>query len=306
MPLVVRNLHKRYGRVTAVQGVSFELREGSVLGLVGPNGAGKTTTIKSILGFVRPQAGEILVDGLPAWSREARRKLGYVPELPEAPLWLTPRRLLELLAEMEGLPRTEARREAERALEELGLVDHADKRLGALSKGLRKRVLIAQSLLNIEAKRYILMDEPMSGLDPEWVSRLRGLIRRLREQGVGILVSSHLLRELEGLADEVVIISRGRVVYKGGLEELAARMKVGGVVEARVSDARRVAEVLRSSGLVERVEVEGDVVRAWVARDADTSSVVKLIYDAGVNVLSVEAKRVSLEDAYRRLVSEAR
>ncbi len=302
MPLVVRDLHKRYGRrVYAVRGVSFTLEEGSVMGLVGPNGAGKTTTIKCILGLVRPTRGEILVDGEPSTAPSARVKLGYVPELPDAPQWMTPLELLEMLGRLEGLSAVEARRRAVELLREVGLSEAASRKIGALSKGMRKRLLIAQALLNTSSKRYILMDEPMSGLDPEWVEWVRSVVRRLRGEGVAVLISSHLLRELEGLVDTVTVIYAGRVVYQGGLSELMEAAG-GPVVEARVSDPEKVRALLESHNLVARVEVEGDTVRAYLKRGADPFEVVEAIRSSGVRVLSVEAKSFSLEELYRRLV----
>jgi len=302
MPLVVRDLHKRYGRrVYAVRGVSFTLEDGSVMGLLGPNGAGKTTTIKCILGLVRPTRGEILVDGEPSSSPRARVKLGYVPELPDAPGWMKPLELLEMLGRLEGLGAGEARAAARRALEEVGLLDHAESKIASLSKGMRKRLLIAQAILNTSSKKYILMDEPMSGLDPEWIEWVRRLVRRLRSEGVAVLISSHLLRELEGLVDTVTVIYKGRVIYQGGLESLAA-MAGGPVVEVRCSDPSRLAEAVREAGLAERVEVEGDVVRIYARKGVEASRIVELVYKSGVKVISVEAKSFSLEELYRRLV----
>jgi len=295
---VVENLVKRYGRKVAVDGVSFTLEPGSVVGLVGPNGAGKSTTIKCILGLVRPNSGRILVDGVPVSRPEARKLLGYVPEVPEAPSWMTPLEFLEVLALLEGFSRTEARRVARSLLEEFGLSGKAGERIGRLSKGMRKRLLIAQALIG--EKRYVLMDEPFSGLDPDWVSRARSIVRRLRGDGVGVLLSSHLLRELEDLVDGVVFIYNGRVVYRGDMEGLR-ELVGGGMVEARVSDARRVAELVESSGLARRVEVEGDVVRIYLRPDADAGDVARLIYSTGVKVYSLEAKSVSLEEAYKVL-----
>ncbi len=301
MPLVVEGLWKRYGRVEAVKGISFTVEPGRVVGLVGPNGAGKTTTIKCILGLVRPTAGRVLVDGESVESPRARRLLGYVPELPDAPGWMTPRELLAYLGELEGLRGGELSRRVEELLGEWGLREYADRRISGLSKGTRKRVLIAQSLLNMGEKRYILMDEPMSGLDPVWVERLRSLVRSLKSSGVGVLISSHLLRELEGLVDDVVVIVGGRVVFSGSLGDMA-RLGRGEVVEARVSDPERAASLVRGSGLASSVEVEGDLVRIRLREGVRASEVLRVLEEGGVEVKTFEAKQVSLEEVYRRLV----
>ncbi len=298
MPLVVKDLVKRYGRKLAVANVSFTLEPGRVLGLIGPNGAGKTTTIKCILGLVRPTRGTILVDDIPHTRPEARKLLGYVPEVPQAPPWMKSVEFLEILGLLEGLSRSEARLQALEALEEVGLRDKAWESIGSLSKGMRKRLVIAQALLT--GKKYVLMDEPFSGLDPEWVSRARSIVRRLRSEGMGVLLSSHLLRELEELVDDVVFIYKGRIVYRGdisGLREVVG----GGVVEARVSDPKRVAELVESSGLARRIIVEGDVVRIYLKPDIEPGEVAKLLYSSGVRVYNLEAKSVSLEEAYEIL-----
>ncbi len=301
MPLVVEGLRKRYGRVEAVKGVSFRVEPGRVVGLVGPNGAGKTTTIKCILGLVRPTAGRILVDGESVESPRVRRLLGYIPELPDAPGWMTPRELLAYLGELEGLGGAELSRRVSDLLREWGLAEYADRRISGLSKGTRKRVLIAQALLNLHDKRYILMDEPMSGLDPVWVEKLRSLVRSLRSRGVGVLISSHLLRELEGLVDDIVVIAGGRVVFSGSLSEMAERVK-GEVVEARVSDPGLAARLVREAGLASSVEVEGDLLRIRLREGARASDVLRVLEEGGVEVRTFEAKRVSLEEVYRRLV----
>ena len=161
--LVVEGLRKRYGRVVAVDGVSFSVPQGKIVGFIGPNGAGKTTTIKSILGLVRPNEGRVSVNGVDAWRvPSVKRLLGYVPELPEAPGWMTACGLLEKLGVLDGLGFNEARRVAKSVLNELGLGDKCDIAISRLSKGERKRVLIAQAML-VEHE-YYLLDEPLTGL----------------------------------------------------------------------------------------------------------------------------------------------
>jgi len=299
--LVVENLVKKYGYFRAVEGVSFRLSEGEVLGLVGPNGAGKTTTIKSIVGLVRPSGGRIEVDGRdPQRDPGARRLLGYAPEAPDAPRWARVCDFMEALAEVDGFRGPERRRVVEEALEAMGVGGLCHRRLGELSKGQRKRVLIAQALL--PGRKYYLFDEPFTGLDPEWVAAVRELIVGLARGG-GVLVSSHILRELQDIVDRVVVVARGRVVFEGSLRELAEAAGVGAVVVVRSREAERLARALGERGF--RVRVVAGAVHVELGEGVDPGEVLSLARELGVPVEGFEYRQVSLEDAYLRLVGGA-
>ncbi|MEB3780295.1 MAG: ABC transporter ATP-binding protein [Desulfurococcales archaeon] len=298
--IVVEGLRKRYKRSIAVDGLSLEIPESRITGLVGPNGAGKTTTIKCILGLVRPDSGKILVDGVDVVrSEEAKGKLGYTPETPEAPSWLTSCELLETLARLDGLGPHEARPAARRALERLGVDDLCNRRLGELSKGQRKRVLIAQVLLS--DKKYVLMDEPFTGLDPEWVAGVRKIILELRSEGRGVLVSSHILKELEEIIDQVVIIRKGKTMFQGTLEELSEKVAGERILLLKAKDPAKAANIVRERGLLRHVEVTSTSVKGILAGDADPSEIVKELVMNGVEILGFEVRGVSLEEAYMRL-----
>jgi len=299
--LEVRSLKKRYGPIVALRGVSLRLEPGEILGLIGPNGAGKTSLIKSVMGIVVPDAGEILVDGVPAASPRGKRLLAYSPEAPIGPSWARVCELLERLAWIEGVPSGEARRQARRAAEALGLEGLCDRRLGWLSKGQRKRVMIAQALLP-EAKKYYLLDEPLTGLDPEWVARTREIIVQLARSGAGVLVSSHILRELEAVVNKVAIIRRGQLVFYGTLDELASRVGQRPVLVLRVGDISGARSVLE--GLGYRPVLEGGAaIRVDLDSVEDADRIIDALRKAGVKLLGYEVKEASLEDAYLRLVS---
>lgn len=296
----VRNLVKRYRYLTAVDNVSFELGEGEVLGLVGPNGAGKTTTIKSILGLVVPDQGSILVDGVdPLRDPSVKRKIAYVPEIPQAPEWATVCGLLESLGVLEGLSRVEARRRALEALEEFGVRSLCNRKMKMTSKGQRKRILLAQAVLT--DKSYVLLDEPVSGLDPEWVAAVRRKILEWRNSGIGVLVSSHILKELQEIVDRVVILSKGRKVFEGTLRELASIVGVKGIVTITTPAAPDAARILENEGY-KVLSVTGKTLRVEVENESSPKRILGLLEERGISIEGFEYREASLEDAYMRLV----
>jgi len=300
MTLEAKDLYKTYSYVKALQGLSFALREGEVLGFIGPNGAGKSTTIKTIAGLVIPDRGEVLVDGEDALQNPyARRSVGYVPELPNAPPWARVCDFLVRLARLEGVPEREARVHARRALERLGVDELCNRKFRHTSKGQKKRILLAHALMT--PKRYMLLDEPITGLDPEWVAETRKIIYELRSNGSGVLVSSHILRELEEVVDRVIIISRGVKVFEGTLQELAAKAGTGKVVVLRPSSVEAALRVLEQAGLAD-AEVVGNKVRVFLPDDWTPTRLINLLEEAGVLVHEFEYSESRLEDAYLRLV----
>lgn len=209
---------KRYGGRTALVDVSLAAEEGTALGLLGPNGAGKTTTLRLLLGFCRPTSGTVRLHGLNPEQSAAREGLGYLPERLVLPDRMTVRRLLDLHARLAGLGGADADERIAEVLEQVGVADRARDRLGGLSKGLRQRVGFAQAFLG--PPRLLLLDEPTSGLDPIGIRDAREWIAQARERGCTVLVSSHVLSEVERLCDQVAILHEGRVVANGSLAEV--------------------------------------------------------------------------------------
>ncbi|WP_062661850.1 ABC transporter ATP-binding protein [Aeropyrum camini] len=241
------SLSKRFGRRHAYRDVEFSFASG-VLGVLGPNGAGKTTLLKTILGLVKPTDGKILVEGVDPRSPEFERlmpKIGYVPELPEAPLWTTPCMLLETLARLEGYSGVDARVRAGEALELVGLGAECGTPIGRLSKGARKRVLVAQAFLG--ERELLVLDEPYTGLDPEWVFRVRELVRAAAREGATVIVSSHILRELEDLATHILVLRTAPLFY-GTVEEFRAWLSGPPRVILSAGEPRRAVEVLKREG----------------------------------------------------------
>ncbi|PSQ32443.1 ABC transporter ATP-binding protein [Halobacteriales archaeon QS_9_70_65] len=258
----VRDLRKEYGGFVAVDGISFGVDPGEVFGIVGPNGAGKTTTLKSVAGLVEPTDGVVEVDGAPADARETRRRLGFLPE--ESPLYeeMSALSYLRFFADLYDVPRDVADTRIHDALDRLEL-DHRRRPLGDTSKGMRRKVAIARSLVN--DPDVVVYDEPASGLDPLTTNYVVEFTRELADEGRTVVFSAHNLYHVEEVCDRVAIMNEGAVVAKGRLEELRERY---GRTEYHVYTTVEVPEAVAENGRYRRV-VEGmdDVRRVETAAE---------------------------------------
>ena len=282
-------LRKRYRRQTAVDGVSFTVGRGEVVGLLGPNGAGKTSVIKILLGLVRPDAGEVLLLGRPAADPRARARVGYLPELFRYQPWLTAAEVLTLHVRLTGLAVPDQDRRECLAL--VGLAERAGDRVGGFSKGMQQRLGLAVAL--VARPELVILDEPTSALDPIGRADVRDLLLSLRERGVAVLLNSHLIGEVERVCDRVVILDKGRVAASGTLSELLGqrelRLRLDGVTAQ--AEAR-----LAAAGQLTRT---GNSFTVTLPADPDASSVPHLVADLvglGVRVHAVEPGRISLEE----------
>jgi ABC-2 type transport system ATP-binding protein len=216
--LELRNVSKRYGARPALEDVSFELPEGGALGLLGPNGAGKTTALRLLLGFASPTGGEVRLRGADPRDPHSRRGVGFLPERVALPERATVAGALALSAGLAGLGGAERDAAVGEMLEYVGLGERSRDRIGELSKGLRQRVGFAIALVARPA--LLLLDEPTSGLDPLGIRDARAWIQRAREQGAAVLVSSHVLSEIERTCDRVAILHQGRLAASGSIDEV--------------------------------------------------------------------------------------
>jgi ABC-2 type transport system ATP-binding protein len=290
-------LRKRYGRRTAVDGVSLEVGRGEVVGLLGPNGAGKTTVIKMLLGLARPDAGEVMLLGRPAADPAARVRVGYLPELFRYQPWLSAAEVLALHVRLSGVdvPVQEQRD----CLALVGLADRAGDRLGGFSKGMQQRLGLAVAL--VARPELVVLDEPTSALDPLGRVDVRDIVLSLKARGVAVLLNSHLIGEVERVCDRVVILDRGRVAASGTLAELLGQREVRLHLTA-VSPA--VEARLAASGVVER---EGDWFTVLLPAADDATTVPDLVRDlaaGGALIHAVEPGRISLEERLLGILRE--
>ncbi|MEU5164021.1 ATP-binding cassette domain-containing protein [Streptomyces sp. NPDC020875] len=291
----VNELTKRYGKKTAVDGLSFTVRPGRVTGFLGPNGAGKSTTLRLVLGLNEPTSGSVTVGGRPFRSRpRGLRYAGGLLDAHDVHGGRSARAHLAALAYGNGLP---PRRVGE-VLAEVGLERAARRRVGGFSLGMKQRLGIAAALLGDPP--VLLFDEPLNGLDPDGVLWVRSLFRRLADEGRTVLVSSHLMREMEQTADELVVIGRGRLIAAEGLAEFAARGRRRGVV-VRTDDVTGLTAAVTAGG--------GEIVHEGGGRCAvtgmDAGRIAAAALGAGVLLSELTPVSASLEEAFMEITASS-
>ena len=291
-PLVARGLVKRYGDLVAVDHVDLNVESGDVFGYLGPNGAGKTTSLRMLLGLIRPTSGSIELfgrDPLRVGVKALDGVAGFVEE-PRFYPYLSGRRNLRLVADYDE-PRTGSR--VEEVLELVELRDRGNDRVGGYSHGMKQRLGTAASLLR--SPRLLVLDEPTTGLDPAGMRDMRELVRRLAGEGLTVLLSSHLLTEVEELCNRVAIIRKGRIVYEGALDELLATAATGYSLRSPQLERAR-ALLLNQAGIAEVTSVDG-LLRFQADEDAVAALSIAL-GQARIAVTALVPETASLEELF--------
>ncbi|MCA1995219.1 MAG: ABC transporter ATP-binding protein, partial [Coleofasciculus sp. S288] len=305
--VLIQNLQKRYGSVEAVKDVSFQVESGEIFGLLGPNGAGKTTTIRCLCTLTMPDAGKVEVCGISAIDqpRAARQHFGYVAQEVALDKVLTGRELLQLQAALYHLPSSVAKKRIEEVISLLGLEDYADKKTGTYSGGLQRRIDLAAGLLH--QPEVLVLDEPTVGLDIESRVVVWELLRKLRDRGTTILITSHYLEEVDALADRVAIIDKGVVIAAGTPSELKDR--VGGdriTLRIRefspIEEAQKAKEMLQSLPFVQDVIIngaQGNSLNLVVKPNSDALiTIQQSLNNEGLPMFGIAQARPSLDDVY--------
>jgi ABC-2 type transport system ATP-binding protein len=318
----VKNLTKNYGNVKAVQNVSFSVGQGQVLGFLGPNGAGKTTIMKILTGFHFPTSGSALVDGIGVDEDpvEVKKRIGYLPE--SIPLYedLTVDEYLAFIAEARLIPAPERKKAVDACLEACGLQTYRSRKIDTLSKGYRQRTGLAQAILHDPP--ILILDEPTNGLDPNQIIEIRSLIIELGKRKT-VLLSSHILQEIEAICPQVLIINEGKIAAQGTTEEIAGSMKGGDTWELMLiaPDLTAEAAKYKLQGLGEHITsvtaemTDNHVVKLGfvvpVNNAAESNAFIptgEMIFDwavsGGMKIIGMNRKKISLEDIFVSLTSD--
>jgi len=311
----VSGITKEFGRFTAVNGLSFSVAKGEVLGFLGPNGAGKTTTMRILTGFIPATRGTAVVAGHDILSEplEAKRKIGYLPENPPLYPEMTVFDYLDFVARIKGVPRERRRARVDESLERCSIGDVRDKLTGKLSKGYRQRVGLAQAL--VHEPEVLILDEPTAGLDPKQINETRALVRSLGGDHT-VVLSTHILPEVVMTCDRVVILNKGSVVAQGTTESLIDQFRKEEHLHVTVEGPERdVLSTLRSQDGVlaaDAVRGEGEVLtyRLSIAPDAPGEpgknvrrEIAARLVRAGYGLLDLHQEGTTLEEVYLRVVS---
>ena len=312
----VKNLSKLYGSVQAVTDVSFSVGDSEVLGFLGPNGAGKTTIMKILTGFHFPSSGTALVDGIPVEEEplEIKKRIGYLPE--NVPLYsdITVDEYLNFAADARFIPKEERASAINASLEACGLKNYRNRKIETLSKGYRQRTGLAQAILHDPP--ILILDEPTTGLDPNQIIEIRSLIKELGKRKT-VILSTHILQEVEAICTQVLIINDGRIAVQGKPEEIAGSLKGGDTWELVLKGRDGMSTDLVRSKLAQLGDLSNTLVEAanngfisarfFVPETGDANSG-ELIFDWAVSnsfkILEMNRKKLSIEDIFVKLTSE--
>ncbi len=280
-----------------LHGVSFSVREGEIFGFVGPNGAGKTTTLKILMGLIRATGGRASILGQEVGDAAYREHIGFLPENPYFYAFLSAREILRFYARLSGVEGARMESQIQTLIDQVGLNDASDARLGTYSKGMLQRVGIAQAL--IHDPQVVFLDEPMSGLDPIGRKDIRDIILRLKSEGRTVFMNTHILNDVEMICDRVAIIVKGRIRYEGPIRAFLKEDELrSDVVLAHLPEPAAQA-MARDFGA--RVQTVGEQVEVQV-REGQVRPVLEAALEAGAEILSVTPNRISLEHVFLEAV----
>jgi gliding motility-associated transport system ATP-binding protein len=307
--ITVENLTKRYAAKTAVEGMSFEVQKGEILGFLGPNGAGKTTTMRIITGFMPATGGTVRVEGFDVFEHpiDVRRRIGYLPENPPLYLEMNVAAYLRFVAKIKGVPGEKIDAEIERVMERVNITDVKERIIAKLSKGYKQRVGLAQALLNDPP--VLILDEPTIGLDPKQIQEVRELIKDLAGSHT-VVLSTHILPEVEQTCHRVIIIDRGKIVAVDTPKNLRSQLQGGERVSLEVQGpvSEILSKVKAMSGVVNvqkvgdtdgrhRLQVEGEL------RKDIRSELARTIVQNGWGLYELQSATMSLEDIFIKLTT---
>jgi len=295
-----RNLQKFYGKLRAVQDVSFSIEEGEIFGLLGPNGAGKTTAIRMLSGLTVPDGGQAVVDGCDVIQDPvgAKLRLGVVPESSNLYMELSATENLIYMAQLYGMPKTEWRQRAEDLLRQFGLHERRNSRFQGFSRGMKRRLTIAAAL--VHRPRIVFLDEPTTGLDIMSARGLRKLIRELKKSGVTVLLTTHLIPEAEELCDRIAIIVKGKILLIDTVSGMRQRVKETEILDISISPfSQSVLDQLKEIGGIEKAAKVNSHLRLYGNEILkQLPAIIEFLANGHIDILSIQSMNPSLEDAF--------
>jgi ABC-2 type transport system ATP-binding protein len=293
--LSIKNLHKRYGRIHAVNNVSLEIHKGNVYGILGPNGSGKSTTLGIVLNVVNRTSGEYSWFGGALETHEALKKVGAIIERPNFYPYMTAKENLELVCKIKNIDYSKV---AEK-LEVVGLTDRKDSKFKTFSLGMKQRLAIASALLN--DPEILILDEPTNGLDPQGIHQIRDIIRLIASQGTTILLASHLLDEVEKVCSHVLVLRFGQVLYCGTVDGMTNQ---NGFFELEAESNSTLMEILQNHPEVEKISQDEGKVIVHFRHEFDASLLNRYLAEKGIYLNHLVYKKTSLEQQFLELTNK--
>lgn len=305
----VRNITKKYGSFTAVDDISFKVKDGEIVGLLGPNGAGKSTTMNTITGFIEQTDGEVIVNGYDTVkkSKKAKSQIGYMPE--GVPLYtdLTVKEFITFMAELRKLKRNDKKEKVQKIMEQTGLKEMQNKLIKNLSRGQKQRVSLAGALIG--DPEVLILDEPTVGLDPKQITEIRSLIKNLGKNHT-VILSSHILSEVSQICDKVIIINKGKIVAEDTPENLEKRVSENNIVYVTVEDPENKIEKLKIDGIqeIKLIEKNEDKTIKYEVIGKKDEDIRKKIFSEfakeGITIFEMKKPEATLEDAFMKIIGE--
>ena len=305
----VKNVTKKYGSTIAVDDISFEVKDGEVVGFLGPNGAGKSTTMNMITGFIEPTMGQIIVNGndISKRPRKAKKEIGYMPE--NVPLYyeLTAKEFVSYMAELKLVKRSERKQEVEKVLKETGLEDVKNKLIRNLSRGYKQRVSMAGALVG--NPDVIILDEPTVGLDPKQITEIRSLIKELGKKHT-VILSTHILSEVSQICERVIIINKGKIVAVDTPENLEKETREKNGIMVTVEDPKgnmsKLKEKIKEIENIELIKDNEDGTKQYLITTSTDMDLRKQLFEIlpkdDIVIFELRKTETTLEDAFIKLI----
>jgi len=290
--LTIENLTKKFGKLTAVDNLSFSIEKGNVYGILGPNGSGKSTTLGIVLNVVNKTSGNFSWFGGDVSTHNALKKVGAIIERPNFYPYMTAKQNLELVCKIKGVATTQV----QKTLDTVELLERQDDTFKGFSLGMKQRLAIASALLN--TPEILILDEPTNGLDPQGIHQIRGIIQKIASQGTTILLASHLLDEVEKVCTHVVVLSKGKSLYVGRVEQMNASF---GFVTLQCSDMPGLKKVLEESTSFENIKQDAAYLVANLTQEMDAAKLNAFLFEKGITLSHLVQRKESLEEKFLAL-----